>query len=320
MIMKPTNNISFLNTTNSKSHFRRREITNRIMLFITGFMVIFALIPLFWIIIYVFMRGSEAIDLNFFTQLPAMLGQSGGGIAHAIQGTIILIIISSLIAIPIGVLSALFIVRHPNTFLGMAVKLATDVLSGVPSIIIGIFCYAVIVKTQGHFSALAGGISLAILMLPIIIRTTEEMVKLVPGDLREASLALGAPEWKTALTVVLPAAINGIITGFMLGIARASGETAPLLFTALGNEGFNVSQLIQNGISQKQGPLTIVGRIINSPVDSLPLTLFKYTSLPYPERITQAWGVAMVLLAIILILNISAKLFILNREAKLKGN
>ncbi len=320
MNMKLINNPSFSNPINNKSHFRKREVTNRIMLFITGLTVIFALIPLFWIIIYVFMRGIEAVNLNFFTQLPAMLGQSGGGIAHAIQGTIILIIISAFIAVPIGIPAALYIVRHPNTLLGMAVRLGTDVLSGVPSIIIGVFCYAFIVKPQGHFSALAGGISLAILMLPIIIRTTEEMVKLVPEDLREASLALGAPEWKTAVTVVLPAAINGILTGFMLGIARASGETAPLLFTALGNEGFNISQLIQNGIAQKQGPLTIVGRIINSPVDSLPLTLFKYTSLPYPERITQAWGVAMVLLAIILILNISAKLFILSREAKLKGN
>lgn len=310
---------SFLHLTNAKTVYRKREAINRIMLFITSLMVLLALIPLFWIIIYVFIRGIEAININFFTQLPAMLGQSGGGIAHAIQGTIILIIISSLIAIPLGVLSALYIVRHPDTILGMAGRLATDVLSGVPSIIIGLFCYALIVKAQGHFSALAGGISLAILMLPIIIRTTEEMVKLVPEDLREASLALGAPEWKTALTVVLPAAINGILTGFMLGIARASGETAPLIFTALGNEGFNISQLIQNGIAQKQSVFTIVGRIINSPVDSLPLTLFKYTSLPYPERITQAWGVAMVLLAMILVLNISAKLFILSREAKLKG-
>lgn len=289
------------------------------MLMITGTMVLLAIIPLIWIIGYVFIRGREAINLDFFTNLPSILGQAGGGISHAIQGTFILLIISVIIAIPIGVLVALYVVHHPNTFLGMAARLATDVLSGIPTIIIGIFCYAVIVKPQGHFSALSGGIALAILMLPIIIRTTEEMVKLVPPDLREASLALGAPEWKTSISVVLPAAINGIITGFMLGIARASGETAPLLFTALGNEGFDMTQLIQNGLAQKQDIFTIIGRIINSPVDSLPLTLFKYTSLPYPERITQAWGVAFVLLAIILILNISAKLFILIREAKLKG-
>lgn len=303
----------------SKSNRGRRKIINAIMLLITGTMMLLAIIPLIWIIGYVFIRGREAINMDFFTNLPSILGQAGGGISHAIQGTFILLIISVIIAIPIGVLVALFVVRHPNTFLGMAARLATDVLSGIPTIIIGIFCYAVIVKPQGHFSALSGGIALAILMLPIIIRTTEEMVKLVPPDLREASLALGAPEWKTAISVVLPAAINGIITGFMLGIARASGETAPLLFTALGNEGFNMTQLIQNGLAQKQDFFTIIGRIVNSPVDSLPLTLFKYTSLPYPERITQAWGVAFVLLAIILILNISAKLFILIREAKLKG-
>jgi len=289
------------------------------MLGITGIMVALALIPLLWIIVYVFIRGKEAINFDFFTRLPAVLGQSGGGVVHAIQGTLILLIISTFIAVPIGILAALFIVHHPNTLLGMAARLGTDVLSGVPSVIIGIFCYAFIVRAQGHFSALAGGVALAILMLPIIIRTTEEMVKLVPPDLREAALALGAPEWKTDLTVVLPAAINGILTGFMLGIARASGETAPLLFTTLGNEGFNITQLIQNGISQKQNPLTIIGRIINSPVDSLPLTLYKYTALPYPERVTQAWGVALILLTIILVLNISAKVFILIREMKLKG-
>jgi phosphate transport system permease protein len=304
---------------NANTKKRKRASINRIMLFMTGVMVVLALIPLFWIIIYVFFRGSEAINLDFFTQLPTMLGQSGGGILHAIEGTLILLVISTFIAIPIGILTALYIVRHPNTLPGMAARLATDVLSGVPSIIIGIVCYAFIVKPQGHFSALAGGIALAILMLPIIIRTTEEMVKLVPADLREASLALGTPEWKTAISVILPAAMNGVITGFTLGIARASGETAPLLFTILGNEGFNISQLVRNGIAQGQNPLTIIGRIINSPVDSLPLTLFKYTSLPYPERVTQAWGVALVLLAIILLLNISAKVFILKREAKLKG-
>lgn len=297
----------------------RRKITNSFMLMLTSFMVLLALFPLFWIIIFVFIRGLEAINVSFFTQLPAILGQSGGGILHAIQGTFILIIISAILAIPLGILIALFIVRNPDSYLGMATRLGTDVLSGVPTIIIGIFCYTFIVKPQGHFSALAGGIALAIIMLPIIIRTTEEIVKLVPADLREASLALGAPEWKTALMVVLPAAQNGIISGLMLGIARASGETAPLLFTALGNEGFNITQIYKNGITQGQNIFTIIGRIINSPVDSLPLTLYKYTSLPYPERITQAWGVALVLLAIILFLNITTKLFILKREAKLKG-
>ncbi len=304
---------------NSQPLRKRRILINQIMLVITGIMVLLALIPLVWIIIYVFIKGGHAINLGFFTHLPAMLGQAGGGILHAIQGTLILLLISTLIAIPMGVLTALYVIRHPNTFLGIATRFGTDVLSGIPSIIVGIFCYAVIVKPQGHFSALAGGIALAILMLPIIIRTTEEMVKLVPTDLREASLALGAPEWKTAITVVLPAAVNGIITGLMLGIARASGETAPLLFTALGNEGFNLTQIVQNGIAQKQTLFTIVGRIINSPVDSLPLTLFKYTSMPYPEQITQAWGVALVLLVMILFLNISAKVFILVREAKMKG-
>jgi phosphate transport system permease protein len=303
----------------SKGLGKKRKNINRLMLTLTGIMVILAIIPLIWIIGYVFIKGSQSINFDFFTKLPSMLGESGGGILHAIQGTIILTIIAALIAIPAGILAALYVLRHANTAIGIIVRFSTDVLSGIPSIVIGIFCYALVVKNQGHFSALAGGIALAILMLPIIIRTTEEMVKLVPNDLREASLALGTPEWKTALTVILPATVSGIVTGLTLGIARASGETAPLLFTALGNEGFDFTQIVNNGIAQKQNIFIIIGRIINSPVDSLPLTLYKYTTLPYPERIQQAWGIALVLLSLILFLNISTKLFILIRENKLRG-
>jgi phosphate transport system permease protein len=307
------------NPFGSKPSSKKRNIINRLMLLITGIMVVLALIPLIWIIGYVFIKGSQSINFDFFTKLPAMLGVSGGGILHAIQGTIILTIIASIIAIPIGLFVALYVLRHANTAIGIIVRFSTDVLSGIPSIVVGIFCYALIVKNQGHFSALAGGVALAILMLPIIIRTTEEMVKLVPDDLREASLALGAPEWKTALTVILPAAVSGIVTGLTLGIARASGETAPLLFTSLGNESFDFAQIVQNGIAQKQNIFNIIGRIINSPVDSLPLTLYKYTSLPYPERIQQAWGIAMVLLTMILFLNVFTKVFILIREKKMRG-
>ncbi len=309
--------ISRIAVNNSQKN--RRIIINNIMLALMRITVIIALIPLFWIIGYVSIQGIKVLNLDFFTKLPTVLGQTGGGILHAIQGSIVLTIIAATFAIPIGVLSAIYLVRNPNTPIGIALQFSTDVLSGIPSIVIGIFCYALVVKTQGHFSALAGSISLSIIMLPIIIRTTEEMVKLVPNDLREASLALGAPEWKTSFSVILPAAINGIVTGFMLGIARASGETAPLLFTALGNEGFDLIKIIRSSIIQHQNIFSIMNRIINSPVDSLPLTLFKYTSLPYPERISQAWGVAFILIALVLIMNITARLFILIRINKRKG-
>ncbi len=313
------NNFKNKSITVSNSLIRRRKITNQIMLVVTAISVVLALIPLIWIIVYVFIKGSSALNLDFFTQLPTIMGQPGGGVLHAIEGTLVLAFISSILAIPVGVLVAFYVVRHPNTIIGTLVRFGTDVLSGIPSIVVGIFCYAFVVKAQGHYSALAGGVALAILMLPIIIRTTEEMIKLVPPDLRDAALALGAPEWRTALTVLLPAAINGIVTGFLLGIARASGETAPLLFTALGNENFNIAQIFQSGVAQKQNIFAIIGRIINSPVDSLPLTLYKYTNLPYPERITQAWGIAFILLVMILILNISAKMYVLINESKMKG-
>jgi phosphate transport system permease protein len=172
---------------------------------------------------------------------------------------------------------------------------------------------------MGHYSGLAGGVALAILMLPTIIRTTEEMLKLVPHALREGSLALGAPEWKTSLEVLFPAAFNGIVTGFLLALARAMGETAPLLFTALGNERYNIGQIVTSGIQGKQGVSQILERVLDQPLDSLPLTLWKYASQPYPERVAQSWGVALVLMIFVLLLNITARLWIENRARHLRG-
>jgi len=170
-----------------------------------------------------------------------------------------------------------------------------------------------------HFSALAGGVALAILMLPTIIRTTEEMLKLVPHTLREGSLALGAPEWKTSLSVLFPAALNGIVTGFLLAIARAAGETAPLLFTALGNDTFNVGLIVKGGVQAHQNIFTILGRIVNQPVDSLPLTLWKYAQQPYPERISQSWGVALILMIFVLLTEVVTRLWIENRKRSMQG-
>jgi phosphate transport system permease protein len=289
------------------------------MLASTGLLTLLALVPLFWIIGYVIYKGGQYINLDFFIHLPRPLGMAGGGVLNAIEGTIILTILAGIFAVPPGILAAYYVAYKPNSLLGIVVRFGTDVLSGVPSIVIGLFCYALIVKNQGHYSALAGGIALAILMLPTIIRTTEEMIKLIPHSLREGALALGSAEWKTAISVTLPAASQGIITGILLGIARASGETAPLLFTALGNDNYNVGKIIQSGVANHQNVLTIFGKIINQPVDSLPLTLWKYAQQPYPERINQSWAAALVLMILVLSITILTRVWMQIRTKRMQG-
>jgi phosphate transport system permease protein len=301
------------------THYKRRRLANIVMLSLTGLLTGIAIIPLFWIIGYVFYKGGQYINLAFFTQLPRPLGIEGGGVLHAIEGTLVLTLLGGLFAIPPGVLAAFYVAYHPNTPLGVTVRFGTDVLAGVPSIVIGLFGYALIVKPQGNYSALAGSAALAILMLPTIIRTTEEMLKLVPHTLREGSLALGAPEWKTSLSVTLPAAANGIITGLLLGLARASGETAPLLFTALGNENYELGRILGSGITARLSLPEILSRLFEQPVDSLPLTLWKYAQQPYPERINQAWAAALVLILLILAVNILARLWIQVQTNRLQG-
>jgi len=298
---------------------RRRQITNAVMLTIAGLFTVLAVGMLVWIVGYVVYRGGPSVNLAFMTQTPTPLGVEGGGVLHAIEGTLILTALGALFAIPPGVIAAFYVAYHPNTPLGTAVRFGVDVLAGVPSIVIGIFGYVLIVKNAGHYSALAGGIALSILMLPIIIRTTEEMLKLVPGTLREGSLALGAPEWKTALKVTLPAALSGIVTGVLLGIARAAGETAPLLFTALGNDRFEVGKMVKTGLASGQNIFQVISSIIQQPVDSLPLTLFKYSQQPFPERVNQAWGVALVLMILVLVTNLGARLWVQRRSSQFKG-
>lgn len=266
---------------------RFRRINNGFMLALTGLATLVGIAPLVWILGSVFVRGAEALSIEFLTDTfkPTSLG--GGGIWHALVGTAILVVLASLFSIPLGILTALYVVRNPNTTLGLAVRFGTDVLSGLPSIVVGLFVYTLLVSGRGY-SALAGGVALAILMLPVIVRTTEEMLRLVPESLREASLALGAPEWKTALHVWLPAAMTGIVTGLMLAIARVAGETAPLLFTALGSNTLSTD--------------------LNKPIASLPLTLFKYAVDPSKLRNAQAWAIALIIVALVLLLSISARL------------
>ena len=304
---------------NQASRSSRRKVINTMMLSITGLMTILALIPLFWIIGYVIYKGGQYLNLDFFINTPRPLGMAGGGVLNAIQGTLIIAGLAAVISIPPAVLAAFYAANNPNTPLGIALRFSTDVLAGIPSIVIGLFVYALLVKPMGHYSGFAGGVAMAILMLPTIIRTTEEMLKLVPHTLREASLGLGAPEWKTSLSIVFPAALNGIVTGFLLAIARAAGETAPLLFTALGNERYDLGLIVKSGVAQKQSLFAILQRVFNQPVDSLPLTLWKYAQQPYPERIQQSWAAALVLMIVILLINIFARLWIEVRKRRLQG-
>jgi len=248
----------------------------------------FALIPLGSVLYTILAKGLSVISLEFLTELPAPAGQPGGGFGNAIQGSFIVVGIASLIGIPLGITAGMYLAEFPNSRLSRAVSFTADVLTGVPSIITGIFAYMLVVLKFGGFSALAGGVALATMMIPFIVRTTEEAMKLVPWELREASLALGAPRWRTTLQVVLSTARFGIITGVLLTMARIAGETAPLLFTAFSN------RFWFDGVMQ--------------PVATLPVMIYTYAISPFEDWHAQAWGGALVLVAMILALNIGIRL------------
>lgn len=283
--------------SSSSLRTRWRKTSNIIMLSLTGLAVLIAIVPLFWILAQVFLAGVSALNLDFFTQLPTPAGVPGGGIANALVGSIITVGLGLLIALPIGLLTGFYTATHSNRPLGLAVRFGTDVVAGVPSIVMGLFVYALIVLPQRHFSAWSGGVALAFIMLPIIIRTTEEMLRLVPNAMREGSLALGAPEWKTSLRVVLPAAWNGVLTGVMLAAARAAGEAAPMLFTAFGNPFMSTD--------------------ITQPIATLPQTVFVYAISPYPDWQAKAWAAALVLIFLVLFLNVTARLIVAWRTRRL---
>jgi phosphate transport system permease protein len=277
-----------------RNGFVYRRAVNAIMLTLAGVATLFALIPLVWIVVYVAITGGKYLNLDLLTKMPTGLGQPGGGVLPALEGTILTTILSTLFSAPVAILAAFYAANRPNTALGIAVRFGTDVLAGVPSIVIGLFGYAIIVQPQGHYSGLAAGVAVGIVMLPTVIRTTEEMLKLVPKNLREGSLALGAPEWITSLRVVLPAAASGVVTGIMLAIARGVGETAPLLFTALGNTFWNHN--------------------LAEPIAAVPLQIFAYAISPYDDWHRQAWAGALVLLGMILVLNIFVRLISRDRK------
>jgi phosphate transport system permease protein len=249
--------------------------------------VAIALVPLLAILVYVVQRGLGALSWSFFTELPHPVGEGGGGMVNAIAGTLELIGLASLMGIPVGIAAGLFLAEYRLTLLARAVRFSADVLAGVPSILVGVVVYAVVVARMKHFSTFAGALSLAILMLPLVARTTDELARTVPDSLREAALALGASRWRIAIHVVLRTAAPGIRAGCMLAVARVSGETAPLLFTAFNNRFWNES--------------------LSDPTSSLQVQIFTYTMSPYDDWHAQAWAAALVLVAIVVVLNLAAR-------------
>lgn len=252
-----------------------------------------AVIPLASLLIYIGAEGFGGLSLDFFTNLPKPVGELGGGFANAIVGTLILVGIASAISLPVGILAGVYLAEFGDKPFARTVRFAADVMSGVPSIAVGVFAYTIFVLTMRRFSALAGGFGLSIIMLPTITRTTEELLRLVPDTLREAGLALGVPRWRVILRVVLRTGAPGIATGIMLAVARAAGETAPLLFTALNNRFWSVSPM--------------------KPIASLPVQIYSYAVSPYDDWHRQAWSAALVLVALILVLNITARLITWSR-------
>ncbi|HUO16060.1 MAG TPA: phosphate ABC transporter permease PstA [Verrucomicrobiae bacterium] len=270
----------------------RRRLVDRLMTGVAVATVIIVLAPLIAIFGYLVYRGIGSLNWAFFTQLPKPVGETGGGMANAIVGSILILGIASVIGVPFGIGAGIYLAEYGRNRFGSAIRFTADVLNGVPSIVIGIVAYAIVVLYQKHFSALAGGVALAIMMVPTISRTTEEMLLLVPQALREAAYGLGVPRWRTTLSIVLRTATSGVITGIMLAFARVAGETAPLLFTAFGNQYWN----LQPG----------------QPTAALPLQIYVYANSPYDDWHRLAWGGSFVLI-ILIVGAISAVRYVVRR-------
>jgi phosphate transport system permease protein len=259
----------------------------------SGAAVLAAVIPLASLLWLVVSHGAGGLSLGFFTSLPTPVGEPGGGVGNAIVGTFLMVGIASLLALPVGIGAGIFLAEKGDGKLGSVVRFTSEVLSGVPSIVIGIVAYGLVVAHMKRFSALAGGVALALLMVPSLARSTEEFIRLVPSALREASLALGVPSWKTSLRVVLRTALGGIVTAVLLAVARAAGETAPLLFTALNNQYWNTNPL--------------------QPTASLTVQIYNYAISPYDDWHQKAWTAALVLLLLVGVLNLFARFLSRNR-------
>src|SRR5215208_3033030 len=267
---------------------RSRQVVSKAMLGLTYAAAIVATLPLLFIIFHLLKQGASFLRPSFFTEMPKPVGESGGGMSNAIIGTLILIGTASVIGLPVGVGAGLYLADRRGSPFATVVRFLSDVLNGLPSIVLGIFAWEFLVRPFGGFSALAGAMALGAMMIPLVTRTTEEMIRLVPVSLREAALALGYTRWRTSISIVLRTALPGIVTGALVAVARIAGETAPLLFTALGNQFWSTS--------------------LREPIAALPLQIFSYAISPYDTAHAQAWAGALILITIVLVISIVARL------------
>jgi phosphate transport system permease protein len=265
----------------------RRKAVNAVMLFLTGVCTVLAVGLLFFILGYLLFQGGTALNLDFFTKLPVPTGETGGGMANALVGSAKVLLLATLIGVPIGFLAGVYLAEYATPGYASVIRFITDLLNGVPSIVIGIFAYTMIILSTHHFSTYSGGIALGVMMIPIALRSTEEFLRAIPVSMREGSMALGATKAKSIFTVVIPAAMRGLISGMMLNLARVAGETAPLLFTALNNQFWSPGW--------------------NQPTATLPVMIFTYAISPYNDLHRQAWAAGFMLLFLVLVINITAK-------------
>jgi phosphate transport system permease protein len=273
---------------------RRRKLVNGLMFTLTGICAVTTVSVLFLILGYLVWNGGRALNWEFFTQLQKPPGEAGGGMANAILGSAKIVFLATLIGVPIGFLAGVYLSEFSGQTFSFVVRYTTDLLNGVPSIVIGIFAYTLVVLPMRHFSAIAGALALSLILIPITVRSTEQFLRSVPGTLREAALALGASKWRTVAAVVIPAGLRGILAGILLGVARIAGETAPLLFTSFNNRYWTTGW--------------------DQPVASLPVMIFTYAIAPYEDWHRQAWAAGLVLLALVLTVNVATRL-ILSRGA-----
>jgi len=267
-----------------------RRFVNGFMLTLSGLCTVLVVSVLFFILGYLLLHGASSLNWDFFTKLPKPSGEAGGGMANAIVGSGKVLLLATIIGVPIGFLAGVFLAEYSGKTFAFMIRYVVDLLNGVPSIVIGIVAYALVVRPMKHFSALAGGVALGIMMIPIAVRTTEEFLRAVPNSLREGAMALGATKAKTIFTVVVPAAISGLTSGMMLNLARVAGETAPLLFTALGNQYWSAGWL--------------------APIATLPVMIYNYAIAPAEDLHQQAWAAGFVLLTLVLVINVTARLII----------
>jgi len=272
-----------------------RKSLNAVMLTLTGVAAFGVVSILFLILGYLIWNGGRSLNWDFFTQLPKPVGESGGGMANAIVGSLKLLLLAALIGLPVGLISGVYLAEFGGRTFSFVIRYTTDLLNGVPSIVIGIFAYSLAVLPVKHFSTLAGGFALGMMVVPITVRATEEFLRAVPGSLREGAMALGASKWRTIATVVLPAASGGIITGMLLSLARVAGETAPLLFTAFSNRFWSPGW--------------------NQPIASLPVMIYTYAIAPYDDWHRQAWAAGLILLSLVLLANLGCRLVLSGRGA-----